>query len=97
MSLKDRMLGLTVSREDSDTLSLEQIQVFLEASGQVGFQAQDRTELYQWIEFILRHHNYPKLPRADKGLLRRYVAKMTGLSRAQSTRLIQRYEQNREV
>ena len=70
--------------EDSDKLSLEQIREFLEASGEVGFQAQDRTELYGWVERTLGHHNYPKLPRASQGLLRRYVAKMTGLSRAQT-------------
>jgi len=83
--------------EDSDKLSLEQIRAFLEASGEVGFQAQDQTELYGWVERTLGHHNYPKLARVCKGLLRRYVAKMTGLSRAQTARLIACYQQRQEV
>lgn len=79
--------------EDSDTMSLEQIRAFLEASGEVGFQARQRAELYGWVERTLRHHRYLQLPRAAKGLLRQWVGKMTGLSRAQVTRLIHAYLQ----
>lgn len=83
--------------EDSDKLSLEQIRAFLEASQEVGFLAQVRSEIYGWVERTLRHHDYPKLPRASKGLVRRYVAKMTGLSRAQTARLIGAYQRSQEV
>jgi hypothetical protein len=83
--------------EDSDKMSLERIRVFLEGTEEVGFQARDRTELYRWVEDTLRHHDYPKLPRAAKGLVRCYVAKMTGLSRAQTARLITTYRKRREV
>ena len=72
-------------------LSLEQIRVFLEASESVEFEACDRTELYGWVEQTLREHNWGALKRSSRGLLRRYMAKMTGLSRAQLTRLIARY------
>jgi transposase InsO family protein len=83
--------------EDSDQLSLEQIRAFLEASSEVGFQAEDRAELYGWVDQTLRHHNYLQLARSAKGLVRRYVAKMTGLSRAQTARLIRRHKQGLEV
>ena len=83
--------------EDSDKLSLEQIRAFLEASQEVGFVASDRAEVYGWVERTLRHHDYPKLARSAKGLLRRYVAKMTGLSRAQTARLIRGYQKGQEV
>jgi hypothetical protein len=63
----------------------------------VGFQAADRTELYNWVEGTLRHHDYPKLARASKGLLRHWVRKMTGLSRAQTARLIRLYQQGSPV
>jgi len=83
--------------EDSETLSLEQMQAFLEASGEVRFRAHDRRELYGWVNQTLRQQDYSRLTRASKGLVRRYVAKMTGLSRAQVTRLIGCYQQGGEV
>jgi transposase len=39
----------------------------------------------------LREQGYDRIPKAGKGLVRRYIAKMTGLSRAQVTRLIGQY------
>lgn len=69
--------------------NLEQIRAFLEASDEVQFEARDRTEVYSWVEQTLRQQGYTELKRAGRGLLRRYVEKMTGLSRAQVSRLIQ--------
>jgi hypothetical protein len=83
--------------EDSDKLSLDQIQAFLDASGEVRFQARDRSELYGWVGRTLRQHDYSELPRSAKGLLRRYVAKMTGLSRAQTARLIGAYRKGPDL
>jgi DNA-binding transcriptional regulator LsrR (DeoR family) len=40
---------------------------------------------------VLVGQEYDQLGKAARGLLRRYIAKMTGLSRAQLTRLIARY------
>jgi len=74
--------------EGGDRLSLENIRALLELSVEVNFQAQGRQELYGWVNQTLRRQDYGRLQRAGKGLVRRYVAKMTGLSRAQVTRLI---------
>jgi transposase InsO family protein len=82
---------------DTEKLGLEQIRALLEASQEVRFQAGNREELYAWVGQTLHQHDYGKLPRQGKGLLRRYVAKMTGLSRAQVTRLIGGYQQGGEV
>jgi hypothetical protein len=83
--------------EDGERLSREQIRAFLEASEEVRFQARDRGELYAWVNGRLRQHDYRQLPRAAKGLLRRYLSKMTGLSRAQVARLIRCYQQGGKV
>jgi transposase InsO family protein len=88
---------LIISMEDGERLSLEQIRAVLEANGELGFQAQDRQEMYGWVDRTLRQQDYGHLNRAGKGLVRRYVAKMTGLSRAQTMRLIRVYQQGREV
>ena len=77
--------------DDSESTSLEQIRAFLEGSGEVRFAGQRREEVYGWTERTLVRHQYTSLKRVEKGLLRRYIACMTGLSRAQVTRLIASY------
>jgi CRP-like cAMP-binding protein len=83
--------------QDGERLSLEQIQAFLKASDELRFEASDRRELYEWVGRTLVEQEYAGLDRASKGLVRRYVAKMTGLSRAQVTRLIGQYRDRGEV
>jgi len=64
---------------------------FLEASEEIRFKSQSRHQRYAWVEQLLIQQQYATLGKADRGLVRRYIAKMTGLSRAQLTRLIARY------
>ena len=80
-----------------ERLSLEQIRAFVEASDQVQFEGRDRAEVYAWVNEILQEHGYGKLGRESKGLLRRYLGKGTGLSRAQVTRLITQHQQDGTV
>jgi transposase InsO family protein len=88
---------LTISVQASEGLSLERIQAFLEGSGEVGFQGENREEVYAWVDQTLRQQGYEELKRSERGLVRRYVEKMTGLSRAQVTRLITVYLGGDEV
>ena len=48
-------------------------------------------QVYGWVEQVLFQHEYAQQGKAARGLVRRYIEKMTGLSRAQVTRLIARY------
>jgi len=50
----------------------------------------------EWVNRTLRQQDYGQLKRGGKGLVRRYIAKMTGLSRAQAARLIRSYQQGGE-
>jgi transposase InsO family protein len=77
--------------DDTGANSLEQIQAFLRGSGEVRFAGQKRGEIYAWVERTLVQRRYESLKRCDKGLVRRYLARMTGLGRAQVTRLIAAY------
>ena len=82
----------------SEKVSLEQIRAFLEASERVvDFAGQRREETYGWVNRMLRQHDYEGLGREGKGLLHRFIEKMTGYSRAQTTRLIGAYREGREV
>ena len=83
--------------QGGEKLSLEQIRALLEASQEVRFRGHSREDIYDWIGKTLREHDYAKQGREAKGLLRSYVAKMTGQSRAQVTRLIGKYVATGEV
>ena len=92
MSLKGRSCWVVnIRMDDREKLSLEAIGRFVEASEEIQFEAQDRLQLYGWVERVLVEHEYARQGKPARGLLRRYLAKMTGLSRAQTTRLIARY------
>src|SRR5580704_16859436 len=77
--------------DDSEAGSLEQMRAFLAGSGEVRFTGQRREEVYGWVEHTLVRHHYASLDRSDKGLVRSYIARMTGRSRAQVTRWITAY------
>jgi hypothetical protein len=81
----------------SERLSLEQIRAFLEGSDEVRFEGRNREEVYDWVEQTLRQQRYGELQRSGRGLVRRYLAKMTGLSRTQSTRLVALYQEGEQV
>jgi len=72
-------------------MSLEQIQDFLDASQEYRFEGRGREEMYEWVKKTLVGQQYHIQGKAEKGLLRSYLGKMTGLSRAQVTRLIGQY------
>ena len=73
------------------------MRAFLESSEGVEFEAQSRDERYGWVDEVLRQQDYERLSREGKGVVRRYVAKMTGTSRAQVTRLIGMYLEGNAV
>jgi transposase InsO family protein len=83
--------------QDGKTLSLQQIREFLQASNEIHFKGKGRAAIYAWVARTLRQQRYSRQDRAAKGLLRQYLAKMTGLSRAQITRLIRQYQQGGEI
>ena len=64
---------------------------FVAASEEIRFESQSRQQVYGWLERVLVEQEYALRGKAARGLVRRYVEKMTGLSRAQVTRLIARY------
>ena len=69
---------------------LGEIRAFLAGSVPVDFEVPSREEAYGWIEASLRQLGYG-LGKADKGLVKQYLRKLSGLSRAQLTRLIKQY------
>ena len=77
--------------QEAEKLSLEAMGRFVEASEEIRFKSRDREQVYGWVERVLVQQEYAYQGKAARGLLRRYIEKMTGLSRAQVTRLIALY------
>ena len=88
------MIGtMRLIMNDGQLQTVEQVRQFLEGSEAVGFRGLMAKEKYCWIEEVLIRFSYPGLKRADKGVIRRYLQKVTGYSRSQVSRLISGYKQ----
>jgi hypothetical protein len=92
MSLKGRSCwDVNIRMDDAEKLSLEALGRFVAASEEIRFEAQDREQRYGWVEQVLVGRQYALQGKAARGLVRRYIEKISGLSRAQVTRLIALY------
>jgi transposase InsO family protein len=88
---------LNISVHEAEKLSLEAIGRFVEASEELRFEGENRQQVYGWVERVLVQQEFAQQGKAARGLVRRYVEKMTGMSRAQVTRLIARYTATGQV
>jgi transposase InsO family protein len=70
---------------------LEQIEAFLNGTAEVDFRAPDRTARRAWIAQVLRQFRYAQRPRRERGLLLRFLTKVTGYSPAQMKRLLRQF------
>jgi len=76
---------------NAESLSREQIREFLQSSQPIEFAGCGRNEKYAWVERVLGAHTYGGLGKGDRGVVRAYVEKVTGMSAAQTTRLIRTF------
>ena len=88
---------MIVTLETHGLQTLEQLRAFLEGSQPLDFEAPSREAGYEFIVQQLRRFGYARLGRADKGLLRRYLCKVSGISRAQMSRLIAQFRDTRRI
>nr|VFJ47771.1 MAG: Integrase core domain-containing protein [Candidatus Kentron sp. FW]VFJ62302.1 MAG: Integrase core domain-containing protein [Candidatus Kentron sp. FW] len=77
--------------------TLEQIRAFLDGSEPLGFEVPERKAAYDFIARQLRRFGYVRLSKANKGLIHRYLCKVTALSRAQMTRLITQFRNTGKI
>ncbi|MBA7471812.1 hypothetical protein ES707_07122 [subsurface metagenome] len=77
---------------DGQLQTVERVRGFLEGSEAVEFRGQTAQEKYCWIEEVLIRFKYNRLKRGEKGVIRRYIEKVTGYSKSQVSRLIAEYK-----
>jgi transposase InsO family protein len=88
---------MVIMMNDSKLSSIAQVKNFLSESGAIEFKKKFRKEAYSWIEDTLRRFHYVILTKKEKGLIRRYLMKVTGYSKSQLTRQIAQYRKTGEV
>jgi transposase InsO family protein len=82
---------MQVRMQNAETLTQEQIREFLKSSESIEFTGQERAELYGWVQRVLVGQEYAVQGRKQRGAIRAYLSKVTGLSLPQMTRLIRQY------
>jgi DNA-binding transcriptional ArsR family regulator len=76
---------------------MSQIKGFLTESEGIEFNRKYRKEAYCWIEETLKRFQYIILSKKEKGLIRRYLMKITGYSKSQLARHIKQYRNAGQV
>src|SRR3990167_1839950 len=87
------MRGMVIDMNDAQLHTLDQLRAFLNGTAAVGFSV-GANERYDFITRILRRFGYPGLRRADRGVVLRFLGRVSGYSRAQLTRLVGRGRQS---
>src|SRR5579864_1861602 len=88
---------MTIRMSNLERLTLAEMQEFVTTSQQVTWSAVEPGSGYKLIERVLKAQQYRRLSKGQRGIVRRYLAKITALSRAQLTRLIRRWMDTRRI
>jgi hypothetical protein len=88
---------MTIRMSNLERLTLAEMQEFVTTSQQVTWSAVEPGSGYKLIERVLKAQQYRRLGKGQRGIVRRFLAKITALSRAQLTRLIRRWMDTRRI
>jgi transposase InsO family protein len=88
---------MTIRMQDPEEMSLEQMKALVESSRAVRFFIEGREALYALLMRVLKNQRYAELSREHRGIVRLFLAKVTGRSRAQITRLISQWLEARTI
>ncbi len=83
------MRGMVIDMNDAQLHTLDRLRAFLEGTMAVDFSVA-ADERYDFITRTLRRFGYARLRRADKSVVLRFLARVSGYSRQQLTRLVGR-------
>ena len=90
------MRGMVIDMDEAKLQTVAQVKAFLEGTHDIALKI-PKVEQYGFIERVLKRFGYTRLSRRDKGVVLRYLKHMTGLSRQQVTRLVDRYGKSGRV
>ena len=88
---------MTICMQNLERLNLAEMKEFVTSHRHVSCSVAERAPLYGFLEQVLKAQHYRRLSKGQKGIVRSFLAKVTNLSRAQMTRLIQRWVQAHRI
>lgn len=80
---------MTINMNDLGLNSVDQVKIFLLSTETMTFEGASQAERYTWITTTLCRFKYFTLKKAERGLVKQYLKRMTGYDRSHITRLIQ--------
>jgi transposase InsO family protein len=83
------MRGMVIDMNDVKLQTLDQVRAFLKGTVTVVFSVA-ANERYEFVARTVRRFGYARLNRADKGVVLRFLERVSGYSRQQLTRLVRR-------
>src|ERR1035437_9406541 len=86
-----------VHMQTAETLNPDQINQFLTLGDGIEFAGQSRAERYVFAQQLLVAQEYARQGKKQRGSIRAYLSKMTGLSMPQTARLIQMYQETGSI
>ncbi len=88
---------MTIRMKDLERLSLAEMEEFVHGSRKLSLSVEGQQAIYAFVEVLLKAQQFRKLNKGQRGIIRRFLAKVTGMSRAQVTRLIAGWMRTRRV
>lgn len=88
---------MTIRMDNLERLTLAEMKEFVANNRGVRCQAVEREAAYGFIERVLRQQAYRQLSKGQRGIVKQFLTKITGMSRAQLTRLVQRWMRTRRI
>jgi hypothetical protein len=83
---------MVIDMNESRVRTLAQVREVLAGTASLQFQcAQNDAGRYAWVSAVLKRFGCRQLRRADRGAVLTYLQRLSGYSRAQVTRLVQRW------
>ena len=88
---------MIVTLDTARLRTIEQVDAFMQGTAAVGFSPPPEAERYGWIGRTLNQFAYQGSDRRQRGLLRRFIERVTGYSRAQVCRLIAQHRDSHRL
>ena len=82
---------MTIRMKNLEELNLAEMQEFVTTHRHVDWSVAEPGAVYGLIERVLKARQYRRLKKGEKGIVRRFLCKVTGMNRAQMTRWIHRW------
>src|SRR5215208_5413325 len=80
-----------------ERLTLAEMAEFVTSNQGVDWQATEQQAVYGFIGRVLKNQRYSRVRKSQRGVVRAFLLRVTGLSRAQLTRLIQQWMETRQI